>query len=73
MLIRTDPKIDLPISIQRTEDGRQRTETEELLHHGFRMQFVEIKKRTKEAALAKRTAFPVQRTETGNVLFRFRI
>ncbi|TQE51322.1 hypothetical protein FFZ95_14780 [Leptospira borgpetersenii] len=27
------------------------------MHHGFRMQFVETKKRTKQTALAKRTAF----------------
>ncbi|QHH62999.1 hypothetical protein GS521_02350, partial [Leptospira borgpetersenii] len=43
--------------------GRGQKETGELLHRGFRMQFVEIKKRTKETALAKRTAFRVQRTE----------
>ncbi|WP_228003639.1 hypothetical protein, partial [Leptospira borgpetersenii] len=51
--------------------SRQRTETGELLHRGFRMQFVEIKKRTKETALAKRTAFRVQRTETGMSCFVF--
>ncbi|ALO26330.1 hypothetical protein LEP1GSC103_3179 [Leptospira borgpetersenii serovar Javanica str. UI 09931] len=41
------------------------------MHRGFRMQFVEIKKRTKETALAKRTAFRVQRTETGMSCFVF--
>ncbi|ALO26798.1 hypothetical protein LEP1GSC137_3769 [Leptospira borgpetersenii str. Noumea 25] len=41
------------------------------MHRGFRMQFVEIKKRTKEAALTKRTVFPVQKTETGMSCFVF--
>ncbi|EKQ91154.1 hypothetical protein LEP1GSC103_3863 [Leptospira borgpetersenii serovar Javanica str. UI 09931] len=52
---------------------RGQKETGELLHRGFRMQFVEIKKRTKEAALAKRTAFPVQRTETEELLLFWKI
>ncbi|EMO63998.1 hypothetical protein LEP1GSC133_0972 [Leptospira borgpetersenii serovar Pomona str. 200901868] len=33
--------------------SRQRTETEELLHHGFKMHFVEIKKQT---AFRRKTA-----------------
>ncbi|EKR00726.1 hypothetical protein LEP1GSC137_2313 [Leptospira borgpetersenii str. Noumea 25] len=40
--------------------SRQRTETEELLHHEFKMQFVGTKKQT---ALEKQTTFRVQRTE----------
>ncbi|URD71369.1 hypothetical protein LIX26_04705 [Leptospira borgpetersenii] len=34
------------LRVQRTEDGRQRTETGELLHHGFGMQLAETEKKT---------------------------
>ncbi|ENO63157.1 hypothetical protein LEP1GSC191_1556 [Leptospira borgpetersenii serovar Mini str. 201000851] len=34
------------LRVQRTEDGRQRTETGELLHHEFGMQLAETEKKT---------------------------
>ncbi|EMO61214.1 hypothetical protein LEP1GSC133_0685 [Leptospira borgpetersenii serovar Pomona str. 200901868] len=61
------PLIHKHLRIQRTEDrrtrfarSRQRTETEELLHHGFKMQLAETKKQT---VLEKQTTFRVQKTE----------
>ncbi|EMO64564.1 hypothetical protein LEP1GSC133_3087 [Leptospira borgpetersenii serovar Pomona str. 200901868] len=48
--------------------SRQRTETEELLHHGFRMQFTKIKSEQKQTALAKPTAISLLNVGTSRFL-----
>ncbi|QHE25883.1 hypothetical protein GS511_01970 [Leptospira borgpetersenii] len=42
------------LRVQRTEDRGQK-ETGEMIHHGFKMQFVETKKRTKSKCFSKKS------------------